>query len=634
MGLTMAIDHPHNIRKIAIQDFKSIGDAALDLSPMTLILGANSSGKSSLLQALLSVSQAARSQSPSNHYPLNGDYARFGTFSETARFQSTASAPRVTIGILVVDQEKHAVRAARRGRQVAEDASPPLIEWQFHMESPDEKTLGYALITEASFSLKEGPIVANTDSIVVCQLNSIHETTKSKDGTSRPILRSRYMYHGDDTSIAETQGFVKFRNSESDLPIECHAVEFEGCLPRALYRRCSVTEAVARDWWRTARQNVGRAGRERQTAETSADAADKSPQDHSELLSKYLEYARNTIERFYADSFGNDSGRPLIRGLSFDLMGLLQAQLNALGDELGATQIQHVFELLDMDTFVQRLLLDMKDHPANSAEVLDSIDEYNEDLFWSIHELQMSLAHRIKYLGPLRKAPQVVYDPRQQQLDLGVSGEYTAAVLHASLERQVEAFDRDGTVTDQALGTAVNYWLHELGLARRAHLEDRGRLGIGLQLTPMDSNERVDLTSVGVGVSQILPVIVLCLSARPGDLVILEQPELHLHPALQQKLGDFLLACVVSGRQLLVESHSEHLVNRIRRRAAEWPSWPDELVSLIFAEQVDGTTSYRTSEIDSLGQVEADWPLGFFDLSSAEARALVAASVARRAMAP
>ena len=69
-----------------------------------------------------------------------------------------------------------------------------------------------------------------------------------------------------------------------------------------------------------------------------------------------------------------------------------------------------------------------------------------------------------------------------------------------------------------------------------------------VQLLPRQLELVLDLTSVGVGISQVVPVIVMCLLAPPGSLVLLEQPELHLHPALQQRLGDFLLACARAGR--------------------------------------------------------------------------------------
>jgi predicted ATPase len=181
------------------------------------------------------------------------------------------------------------------------------------------------------------------------------------------------------------------------------------------------------------------------------------------------------------------------------------------------------------------------------------------------------------------------------------------------------------------LGDALDLWLREFGLAANARSEDRGRVGIGLSVTPPNLEREVDLTSVGVGVSQILPVILLCLLAEPGSLLILEQPELHLHPKLQQDLADFLLSCARSGRQLVIETHSEHLVNRLRYRIARDESdATHELIGLVFAENDDGITSYREPEINAYGGLGDDWPAGFLDLTAREAQDLVRASLAKR----
>lgn len=142
-------------------------------------------------------------------------------------------------------------------------------------------------------------------------------------------------------------------------------------------------------------------------------------------------------------------------------------------------------------------------------------------------------------------------------------------------------------------------------------------------------SETLPLTAVGVGVSQMLPVLVLCLLAEQGSVVLLEQPELHLHPALQQRLADFLIAMVRSGRQLIVETHSEYMVSRLRRRIVEDPD--DALLDLakvVFAERdrETGLTSYRDVELSPYGAIE-EWPAGFFDQAAEEERAIILGGV-------
>ena len=166
-------------------------------------------------------------------------------------------------------------------------------------------------------------------------------------------------------------------------------------------------------------------------------------------------------------------------------------------------------------------------------------------------------------------------------------------------------------------------WAAYLGIADEVNPVDLGRPGIELRVRPHDLDREVDLTAVGVGVSQLLPVLVLCLLSEPGGIVLLEQPELHLHPAIQQRLGDFLLACARTGRQLIVETHSEHLISRLRKRAAEDET--DETVNLftiVFAELEDGMTQLRPVRTNRFGGLE-DWPHGFFDQGISEAREIL-----------
>ncbi|MGI8936763.1 MAG: AAA family ATPase, partial [Iamia sp.] len=254
------------------------------------------------------------------------------------------------------------------------------------------------------------------------------------------------------------------------------------------------------------------------------------------------------------------------------------------------------------------------------------------DILWEFGSAsQRTFGDAVRYLGPLREAPHVLYDPGPSKRDLGVSGEYSAAVLHAQANTTVLMPTPEGRGTRRPLGEALDFWLQEFGLAENARSRDQGRMGIALGVTPPGIDREVDLTSVGVGVSQVLPVILLCLLAEPGTLVILEQPELHLHPKLQQDLADFLLACTRAGRQLVIETHSEHLVNRLRYRiAADETDETHKLIRLVFAENEGGVTSYREPEINPYGGLGEDWPAGFLDLTARESQDLVRQALAKR----
>ena len=101
------------------------------------------------------------------------------------------------------------------------------------------------------------------------------------------------------------------------------------------------------------------------------------------------------------------------------------------------------------------------------------------------------------------------------------------------------------------------------------------------------------MDSLGVGFSQLAPIILLCLNASEGDTIILEQPELHLHPSVQQKFGDFLIA--MSEKIQIIVKHIRTTCNRIRRRVSEKDLLEEE-VAIYFAERLEGKTSFRLAD--------------------------------------
>ena len=191
----------------------------------------------------------------------------------------------------------------------------------------------------------------------------------------------------------------------------------------------------------------------------------------------------------------------------------------------------------------------------------------------------------------------------------------------------------DGEQSSVPLIKAVEAWGAQLGLIEALRVVQKPKVGNTITVKTEGLDKEVPLDAVGVGVSQLLPVLVLCLLSEPGSVILLEQPELHLHPALQQRLADFLIAIARSGRQLIVETHSEYMVSRLRRRIAEDPD--DDLLSIskvIFAERdgQTGITTYRDVELSPYGDID-EWPKGFFDQAAAEEREIIRGGLKKRA---
>ncbi|MYG06269.1 DUF3696 domain-containing protein [Candidatus Poribacteria bacterium] len=116
---------------------------------------------------------------------------------------------------------------------------------------------------------------------------------------------------------------------------------------------------------------------------------------------------------------------------------------------------------------------------------------------------------------------------------------------------------------------------------------------------------------MGYGLADVLPMLVLCYYTPKGSTLILEQPGIHLHPMAQADLADLLIEVITERNlQILIESHSEHLLNRLQRRVAEEKIAADQ-TALYFCRYIDGASKIDRLEMDEFGNI-ANWPENFF----------------------
>jgi len=131
---------------------------------------------------------------------------------------------------------------------------------------------------------------------------------------------------------------------------------------------------------------------------------------------------------------------------------------------------------------------------------------------------------------------------------------------------------------------------------------------------PLADSDRVSIADVGFGVSQTLPVVVALLAAKPGQLVHVEQPEIHLHPRAQHALADILVRALKRGVRIVLETHSSVLLLAIQTQVAEM-KLPRELVKLHwFTRTTGGVTKVISADLDEGGSF-GDWPEDFGEIS-------------------
>jgi len=235
------------------------------------------------------------------------------------------------------------------------------------------------------------------------------------------------------------------------------------------------------------------------------------------------------------------------------------------------------------------------------------------DLALSLQRLLRSVYH----VGPLREHPSRLYSwSGEQHVHVGQRGERTIETLLAQKDQEISRRPR---ARRRRLDELVARVLQEMGLiegflvrpiaAQRKEYEVLVRTRADLPW--------VRLTDVGFGVSQFLPVLVELFAVPPRSIVVLEQPELHLHPRVQADLADLCIDAIRSRGadgpreiQLLVETHSEHFLRRLQRRIAE-EELSEAEAALYFVEPEGANTRIRALEVDGFGNIR-NWPRDFF----------------------
>jgi AAA ATPase domain/Protein of unknown function (DUF3696) len=266
----------------------------------------------------------------------------------------------------------------------------------------------------------------------------------------------------------------------------------------------------------------------------------------------------------------------------------------------------------------------------------DEVASYFQDASW-VADLALALEQelgRIHYVGPLREVPHRRYLwAGDEPPNVGARGERAIAALLAARahKRTIRRGEGKGRRYD-AFDLVVANWLRDMGVIDAFEFKqiarDRKDYEVRVRKTP--GSPEVLITDVGFGVSQLLPVIVQAYYAQPGDTVILEQPEIHLHPRVQADLADLLIdAADRAGVQFVVESHSEHFLRRLQRRVAEEERIGNEQVALYFCRAEKQGSKIDALEVDQGGNIR-NWPKDFFGDEMADRTAMIEAAIRKK----
>ena len=241
------------------------------------------------------------------------------------------------------------------------------------------------------------------------------------------------------------------------------------------------------------------------------------------------------------------------------------------------------------------------------------------------------------YLGPLRDHPKRIYSwSGETPESVGAKGEFAvAAILAASAENRL--LNRGPKQRQRRFDEFIALWLKDLGIIDgftvRPVGEGRKEYEV-LAKTHSEASE-VKITDVGFGVSQVLPALVQAFYCPSNSTLWMEQPEIHLHPQVQAELADVFISATQAREngkernvQLIVESHSEHFLNRLQRRVAEGTVRPQD-VAVYFCRRTHTGAELEPLRLNMFGEIE-NWPENFFGDEMADIAGRTLAAMQRR----
>lgn len=243
----------------------------------------------------------------------------------------------------------------------------------------------------------------------------------------------------------------------------------------------------------------------------------------------------------------------------------------------------------------------------------------------------------VAYLGPLRNHPQRTYQWSGDTPEgVGQTGEATVSAILAA-QNEGRMLNRGPKKSKQIFSEFIAAWLKDLGVIHSFKVKAvaEGRKEYEVLVKTHASAPEVKITDVGFGVSQVLPALVQAFYCPPNSTVWMEQPEIHLHPQVQAELADVFISAVQAREngkprnvQLIIESHSEHFLNRLQRRVAEGEIKAED-VAVYFCRRSSSGNELEPLRLNMFGEIE-NWPENFFGDEMADIAARARAAMAKK----
>lgn len=595
------------LSRIEIENFKGIGTAqVIDLKSITLLFGPNSAGKSTILQSLHYLREILERQNTDPDQTIAGGLIDLGGFATLVHSHDLNRAIKLKVRIDLQDDQGSERLPLNSGGSVGDPNFSNLGIRYLVGENTELKE--YAVIQDIALGLEvrwsnllQAPYVAKAlvemDGETVAELHS-------------PAQQGRAQLTEFNFSHRLLQPLI-----DPDEPLEAddEALPTEDDADQAGFYGDPFSTPLGNEIWELSRElSANAAGNEKSEFRIAVESVlGALPDLDRPLVLDLVEIDQNLIRKRYASSAAtlhlSKQGERAVAD-EYEMERRRRAGLSALLDELVLGPIRIVRDYLGAMTYVGPL----REIPSRKYRPRLSPDESR----WA----QGLAAWDLLYTDPSGKLLDEVNSwlGGEDRLKTGYRLEKFQFKEVPVPSRFHQLFERG--LSDDDVGELQELYATLVGRSEIA-LRDFEK---GIIVAPSD---------VGVGISQMIPVIVGCLRNQQGILAI-EQPELHVHPAIQVGLGDLFIRAVQTredivgaGKSLLIETHSEHIMLRLLRRIRETNEnevppgaiglSPNDL-SVIYVESSDNGVRFRPLRVDSEGEFLDRWPKGFFEERAGE----------------
>lgn len=581
---------------IEIENFKSYTEKQyIRLSDLSVLLGANSSGKSTALQALLVLKQTMECNSPDEELLLSGKYVALGDFDDVI---SDKEKSFFSLAVVLKQTEK---------TEKAVDDDRFKISWRFERAEDGMS----AVLTQVNVVYETLDLVfrKTPDGLYHMYINGLRSPFSARINN---LIISRFLIHYDVvlnnkavTLLNEISKILisnKTTTVATDKPVSIEGIQefYFKLLDRIPDKEEKQSEIVI--------EKNGLADRLRKLIFTYGDL----------LTPRHEEILRMFPEEFY------------LKVLEIALSGVddssqLEMIISAHEQYISEyNQTKHSVEefsgkySLGTDPFRQ-FGRDEGKHD-NLTQLKYSLDFYRSFL--------LEVLSKLFFVGPIRETPKGLYNIGFETIPkyVGPTGSYFASVLLHENKKERE-YILPGRKEKCTLSEALAAWMIHLNVASSVNVDRKNSFGFSVSIENMEQ-VKSDIMNVGIGTSQVLPVLISVLLSEPNEILVFEQPELHLHPFSQSRLADMFTEFCKHGRKIILETHSEYFLLRLRYHIVK-ENFSNDSAAVNFFQNTGGT-KVTYANVSGFGNI--DYPEDFRDETQELLNSIIEASLNRKGL--